>query len=206
MLAAALKTIYRAAPAAAEAALDAFEAGPWGEKYPAIARSWRSAWEHVVPFFAFSGPIHRAVYTTKVIESLNTTVRRAVRSRDHFPNDCAATMLLYLALRGVQRNWRAPPLFWYQVRPELAIRFGERFAVESSSPSAAISTACPPALGRYTGPRPWAGRGNRSVPHFGTVPGPTPEEPERYIRDELLQWQSTVGPVDPAREAQTRNS
>ena len=125
--------VYRApTQAAAEEALDAFEAGPWGEKYPAITRSWRSAWEHVVPFFAFSQPIRRAIYTTNAIESLNSTVRRAVRTRGHFPNDHAATKLIYLALRGVQRKWRAPPLFWHQVRPELAIRFGERFVVEES--------------------------------------------------------------------------
>ena len=50
------------------AALDAFDAGPWGEKYPGIARSWRSAWEQVAPFFAFSAPIRRAIYTTNAIE------------------------------------------------------------------------------------------------------------------------------------------
>ena len=61
-MAAALKTIYRApTQAAAEAALNAFEAGPWGHKYSAIARSWRSAWEQVTPFFAFSQPIRRAI-------------------------------------------------------------------------------------------------------------------------------------------------
>ena len=133
VLAGALKTIYRAPTrAAAEETLDSFEAGPWGEKYPAIVRSWRSAWEQVVPFFAFSQPIRRAVYTTNAIESLNSTVRRAVRTRGHFPNDRAATKLIYLALRGVERKWRAPPLYWHQVRPELAIRFGDRFVVEPS--------------------------------------------------------------------------
>ena len=132
-LAAALKTLYRAPTrAAAEEALDAFEAGPWGEKSPAVVRSWRSAWEQVVPFFAFSQPIRRALYTTNAIESLNSTVRRAVRTRGHFPNDRAATKLLYLALRGVERKWRAPPVYWHQVRPELAIRFGDRFVVEAS--------------------------------------------------------------------------
>ena len=131
-LAAALKAIYRApTEAAAAAALDAFEAGPWGEKYPMIVRSWRAAWEQVVPFFAFSQPIRRAVYTTNAIESLNSTVRRAVRTRGHFPNDRAATKLLYLALRGVQRGWRAAPLFWPQARIEFAIRFGDRFVVGS---------------------------------------------------------------------------
>ena len=96
-----------------------------------IVRSWRTAWEQVVPFFAFSQPIRRAIYTTNAIESLNSTVRRAVRTRGHFPNDRAATKLIYLALRGVQRGWRAAPLFWPQARIEFAIRFGERFVVVS---------------------------------------------------------------------------
>ena len=104
-VAAALKTIYRAPTrAATEEALDSFEAGPWGEKYPAIVRSWRGAWEQVVPFFAFSQPIRRAVYTTNAIESLSSTVRRAVRTQGHFPNGRAATKLIYLALRGVERK------------------------------------------------------------------------------------------------------
>ena len=132
-MAAALKTIYRVPTrTAAEEALDSSEAGPWEEKCPTIVRSWRSAWEQVVPFFAFSQPIRRAVYTTNAIESLNSTVRRAVRTRGYFPNDRAATKLLYLVLRGVERKWRAPPLYWHQVRPELAIHFGERFVVEPS--------------------------------------------------------------------------
>ena len=95
-------------------------------------KSWRSAWEHVVPFLAFSQPIRRAIYTTNAIESLNSTVRRAVRTRGHFPNDRAATKLIYLALRRLKRGWRAPPLYWHQVRPEFAIRFGERFVVDAA--------------------------------------------------------------------------
>jgi putative transposase len=35
------------------AALEAFAAGPWGRKYPAIAPAWRRNWDKVIPFFAF---------------------------------------------------------------------------------------------------------------------------------------------------------
>ena len=53
-VAAALKDIYCAIGAASgEAALAAFEASPWGRKYPAIGQSWRRAWAEVVPFYAF---------------------------------------------------------------------------------------------------------------------------------------------------------
>ncbi len=37
----------------AEQALQDFADGPWGEKLPMIAQSWRRAWEHVTPFFVF---------------------------------------------------------------------------------------------------------------------------------------------------------
>ena len=45
-LAAAIKPIYTAPSAeAALAELDAFEQGPWGEKFPTVAAAWRRAWD-----------------------------------------------------------------------------------------------------------------------------------------------------------------
>ncbi len=124
-LAGALRPIYRADTLEeAEEALDGFEAGPWGRKFPAIVRSWRGSWIQVIPFFAFSVPIQRVIYTTNAIESLNSTVRRAVRTRGHFPNDRAAMKLIYLTLRKIEQKWR-------QARAEFAIVFGDRFPVET---------------------------------------------------------------------------
>jgi putative transposase len=48
----------------------------------------------VIPFFAFSPPIRRIIYTTNAIEALNSKLRRAVRTRGHFPGDEAAMKLL----------------------------------------------------------------------------------------------------------------
>jgi transposase-like protein len=84
-LATALKEVYRATDAdTAEKALTAFEAGPWGIRYPAIGQSWRRAWVEVIPFFAFPDEVRRIVYTTNAIEALNSKLRRAVRARGHF--------------------------------------------------------------------------------------------------------------------------
>ncbi len=130
-LASALRPIYQAATEEeAGAALEEFEAGPWGRKFPAIVRSWRRNWEQIIPFFAFSMPVRRVIYTTNAIESLNSTVRRAVRTRGHFPNDRAAEKLIYLTLRKVERKWSRPQTFWSQARAEFAILFGDRFPVE----------------------------------------------------------------------------
>jgi putative transposase len=68
-VATALKDIYRATDdLAAATALDAFEAGPWGQKYPAIVQSWRRAWSEVIPFYAFPADVRRILYTTDDID------------------------------------------------------------------------------------------------------------------------------------------
>ncbi|MGH8282452.1 MAG: IS256 family transposase [Gammaproteobacteria bacterium] len=129
---AALKPIYQAADAeAARAALEAFDQGPWGRKYPAIAQSWRRKWDEVIPFFAFSLPIRRIVYTTNAIESLNSTVRRAIRNKGHFPSDEAATKLIWLALQQAAKKWKNPPACWHAAKAELAILFEDRFVLSN---------------------------------------------------------------------------
>lgn len=127
-IAAELKAVYRATDANdGLRALDAFDAGPWGRKYPAISQSWRRRWEQVIPFFAFPEAVRRIIYTTNAIEALNAKLRRAVRTRGHFPSDEAATKLLYLVLRQVAVEWKMPPREWSQAKTQFAIMFDERF-------------------------------------------------------------------------------
>jgi putative transposase len=129
-IAAALKPIYRADNAEAAAReLEAFDQGPWGQKYPVIAQSWRRNWEAVIPFFAFPADVRQMIYTTNAIESLNASVRKAIRNKGHFPNDQAATKLIGLALRDITQRWKRPPITWHAARAQLAIQFGERFTL-----------------------------------------------------------------------------
>ena len=128
---AALKPIYQAPTAdAALLALDAFESGPWGRKYAAIAPLWRRQWDQVIPFFAFPPEARRIIYTTNAIESLNSTLRTAVRSRGHFPTDEAAIKLLYLVLRRTENNRKNAQREWTAAMTQFAIMFGDRFSVE----------------------------------------------------------------------------
>jgi len=124
----ALRAIYRAKDAeAGRQALDDFDAGLWGQKYPAITQSWRRNWQHVVPFFAFPEGVRRIVYTTNAIEALNSKLRRAVRTRGHFPSDDAAMKLLYLVLNHAAEDWKRPPREWFEAKTQFAVVFGERF-------------------------------------------------------------------------------
>ena len=129
-LAAALRPIYQA-PSAEVAAelLEAFAAGPWGQKYPPIAASWRRAWEHVVPFYVFPPDIRRVIYTTNAIESLNMQLRKIIKTRGHFPTDEAATKLIWLAIRNVLGKLIRPTYDWKGAMNQFALLFGERFTL-----------------------------------------------------------------------------
>ena len=128
LLAAALKPIYTAPSAEAAAAeLDAFEAGPWGRKFPTVVAAWRRAWSHVIPFFAFPPQIRRVIYTTNAIESVNARLRKIIKSRGHFPSDDAASKLIWLALRNITADWGRAAKEWRSAMNQFAIAYGARF-------------------------------------------------------------------------------
>ena len=112
-VAAALKTVYRAATVEeAEQRLAQF-AAQWDSKYAPIAALWRRPWPQVIPFFAFPAEIRKVIYTTNAVESLNMILRKALKPRVAFPSEDAALKVMYLALRHVigkweqVRDWRA---------------------------------------------------------------------------------------------------
>jgi putative transposase len=127
-VAAALKEVYQARTAdAGQAALNAFEEGPWGRKYPVIGQSWRRHWPEVIPFFAFPADVRRIIYTTNAIEALHAKLRRAIRTRGHFPTDEAVLKLLFLVLNLVAKEWRMPAREWTAAKAQFAILFEDRF-------------------------------------------------------------------------------
>ena len=122
----ALKPIYTAPNAdQALAELDAFDE-QWGAHYPAAVAAWRSAWTHVTPFLSLPGELRKAVYTTNTIEAMHRQVRKAIKTRGHFPDEQAATKLIYLAIHRAEARWTKNRA-WTSARAALKIHFGDRF-------------------------------------------------------------------------------
>ena len=127
-LAAALRPIYTAASAeAAAAALDAFERGPWGIRFPMVIAAWRRVWTRVIPFLAFPPEIRRVLYTTNALESVNARLRKILKTRGHFPHDDAAIKLIWLALRNITASWVRAATHWKAAMIQFAIRYDDRF-------------------------------------------------------------------------------
>src|SRR6266511_4240717 len=98
-MAMALRPIY-AAPSvdAASAALDTFERGPWGKKFPTVVATWRRAWPKII------------------------------KTRGQFPNDDAATKLIWLALRNISAKWARTSPYWRAAMNQFAILYDDRFS------------------------------------------------------------------------------
>ena len=121
----ALRRVYSAPNAEeAEHQLELFDE-QWGERYPMVAQAWRDRWEHVIPFLALPADLRRVVYTTNAIEGLNRQVRKAIKTRGHFPDEQAATKLIYLALMRAETKW-VKVMRWPSALRALKIHFGDR--------------------------------------------------------------------------------
>ena len=66
-------------------------------------------------------------YADRYLRRVLGKLRRAVRSRGHFPTDEAALKLLFLVLNLAAKEWKMPPREWAMARAQLAILFGDRF-------------------------------------------------------------------------------
>ena len=124
-LAADLRPVYCAANADdALAELERFEE-TWGARYPMIAQSWRERWTYIIPFLALPEDLRRVVYTTNTIEAMHRQIRKAIKTRGSFPDEQAATKLIYLAIERAETKWRSARS-WTSALAALKIHFGDR--------------------------------------------------------------------------------
>ena len=106
-------------------ALEEFE-NKWGTKYGYAIKSWRNNWDNLVPYFDFPPEIRRIMYTTNVIESLNSGVRKYTKTKTIFPHDDAALKVVYMAVKKVEKKWTMPVRDWGVMLQQFLIIFEDR--------------------------------------------------------------------------------
>jgi putative transposase len=130
LVAADLRAIYRALTVEqAEQQLGHF-AERWDERYPTISALWRRHWSQVIPFFAFPAEIRKIIYTTNAVESLNMSLRKAIKTRGAFPSEEAALKVIYLALRNVIAKWETVQ-HWRSALTRFTLLWEERILTAS---------------------------------------------------------------------------
>ena len=97
----------------------------WSNKYPNAVKSWEDNWDNLSTFFAFPDNIRRIIYTTNVIESLNSQFRKVTKTKLIFPNDDSLLKMLYLAVERVANKWVRNYPDWDLVINQLNIVFSD---------------------------------------------------------------------------------
>jgi transposase-like protein len=98
----------------------------WGKKYPAMVKSWNNNWERLSNYFKYPKEIRKMIYTTNIIESFHSQLRKVTKSKRTFPSDMALLKLLYLVQQNLKRGWQAPMKGWKQTFAQMTILFEER--------------------------------------------------------------------------------
>lgn len=121
-----MKPIYQAATIQeAELALDDLDA-KWGQKYPHAIQSWKRNWTELTVFFDYPPAIRKIIYTTNVIESFNSMLRRQTAKKTIFPTDDAVFKSLYLALNKVNKKWENTIWNWGIIANQFLTKFENR--------------------------------------------------------------------------------
>ena len=120
-----LKKIYGAVneDAATDALIELKE--KWSSKYPNAVSGWEENWDNLITFFAFPDFIRKIMYTTNVIESLNSQFRKITKNKKIFPTDDSLLKILYLATEKVSKKRTRKYPDWDLVINQLKILFSE---------------------------------------------------------------------------------
>jgi transposase-like protein len=121
-----LKEVYQApSKEQAERGLALLEE-QWGTKYPSMIRSWFDNWERLSNYFKYPKDIRRIIYTTNIIESFHSQLRKVTKSKRVFTSDMSLIKLLYLIQSNLKEQWTGPMNGWKLTHSQLMILFEER--------------------------------------------------------------------------------
>ena len=108
----------------AEKELEEFSA-KWGKKYPHVVKSWETNWEALTTFFRYPLEIRQVMYTTNIIESVNSKFRKATAGRRVFPTEESLLKCLYMAAMELERKWTKIK-DWPHIYSQIVILFEDR--------------------------------------------------------------------------------
>ena len=89
-------------------------------------RSWYSNWNELSHFFYFPMEIRKMIYTTNIIESLNSQFRKVSNSRSVYPSEEALLKILYLSSRNIMKKWNQKVGGWEGILRMLSIEYEDR--------------------------------------------------------------------------------
>ena len=83
--------------------------------------------QYLEPLFELPNEIRKCIYTTNVIESVNSALRKVTRGKGAFPSEESVYKVLYLRIKELTEKWKKPIKNWKTIQSQLIQIFGDRF-------------------------------------------------------------------------------
>ena len=84
------------------------------------------SWSELSTFYKYPEAIKKLIYTANPIESLNSNIKRKIKSKGSFPNENSLMKLLYLGIKNASKKWTMPIRNWSLTISQLSIFFEGR--------------------------------------------------------------------------------
>ncbi|OQY42137.1 MAG: hypothetical protein B6227_02945 [Fusobacteriia bacterium 4572_74] len=92
--------------------------------FPAL-KFWYTHWIELSCFYEYPQEIRRMMYTTNVIESINSQFKKISRSKAIFPTDESLEKILYLVTQNISKKWTQKIRSWEKILRMLVIIYPE---------------------------------------------------------------------------------
>ena len=91
-----------------------------------MIKSWKNNWERLSNYYKYPKEIRKIIYTTNIIESFHSQLRKVTKSKRVFSSDMSLFKLLYLVHQNIKKGWIGPINGWKQLYAQMVILYEER--------------------------------------------------------------------------------
>ncbi|MEO5570681.1 MAG: transposase [Bacteroidia bacterium] len=96
------------------------------EKYPYMVKSWMTNWSRLFAYFKYPKEIRRIMYTTNMIESFHSQLRKIIKTKRVFSTDQSLLKLICVIYQNMKQGWTGHVNSWKLTYSQLMIIFEER--------------------------------------------------------------------------------
>ncbi len=83
--------------------------------------------KYLEPLFEVPDEIRKAIYTSNVIESVNSALRKVTNGKDSFASVNSVYKILFLRVEELEEKWKKPIPNWNKIKIQLSEIYKERF-------------------------------------------------------------------------------
>ena len=96
-------------------------------KYSTVIKKTEDFMQYLEPLFELPDEIRKTIYTSNVVESVNSALRKVTKGKGSFPSRESVYKILFLRIKDLKEKWNKPIRNWNTIQLQLIELFGDRY-------------------------------------------------------------------------------